>query len=112
MDEVLLVEIGHRISERRRQLMLTQEQLAEQAGLTPQTVSTAELGKKAMRPENIIKMCDALEVSTDYLLRGRISTVDENKICQKMSQLPPEQYHHLENIINSFLAAVEEEKKA
>ncbi len=112
MDEVLLVEIGQRIFDRRKQLMLTQEQLAEQAGLTPQTVSTAELGKKAMRPENIIKMCDALEVSTDYLLRGKISSEDESVICQKMSQLPPEQYRHLEDIINSFLAAVEEEKKA
>lgn len=112
MDEVLLVEMGQRIFERRRQLMLTQEQLAEQAGLTPQTVSTAELGKKAMRPENIIKMCDALEVSTDYLLRGKISTEDESVIYQKMAQLPPGQYRHLEDIINSFLAAVEEEKKA
>ena len=112
MDEILLIEMGQRIYERRRQLMLTQEQLAEQAGLTPQTVSTAELGKKAMRPENIIKMCDALEVSTDYLLRGKISSEDEDMLCQKVSHLPPGQYRHLENIINSFLAAIEEERKA
>ncbi len=112
MDEILLIEMGQRIYERRRQLMLTQEQLTEQAGLTPQTVSTAELGKKAMRPENIIKMCDALEVSTDYLLRGKISAEDESKFFQKVSQLPPAQYRHLENIINSFLAAIEEEREA
>ena len=72
MDTILLEQMGTRIFERRKQLRLTQEELAEAAGITPQTVSTAELGKKAMRPENIIKVCSALEISTDYLLMGKV----------------------------------------
>lgn len=54
MDNVLR-EMGVRIYERRKQMRLTQDQLAERAGVTAQTISTAELGKKALRPENIIK---------------------------------------------------------
>ena len=50
----LLRQIGNRILSRRKQLRMTQEELAEKAGITPQTVSSAELGKKALRPENII----------------------------------------------------------
>lgn len=46
----LLKQIGNRILNRRKQLRLTQEELAEKAGITPQTVSSAELGKKALRP--------------------------------------------------------------
>ena len=53
----LLEQMGKRILERRKQMRLTQEELAERAGVTSQMISTAELGKKAMRPENIIKMC-------------------------------------------------------
>lgn len=56
MDD-LLKQIGNRILHRRKQLRMTQEELSEKAGITPQTVSSAELGKKALRPENIIRVC-------------------------------------------------------
>ena len=42
MDD-LLQQIGSRILSRRKQLRMTQEELAEKAGITPQTVSSAEL---------------------------------------------------------------------
>lgn len=65
MENDLLVQMGKRIPKRRSQLHMTQEELAERAGITPQTVSTAELGRKALRPENIVKICGALGISTD-----------------------------------------------
>ena len=92
MDTILLEQMGTRIFERRKQLRLTQEELAEAAGITPQTVSTAELGKKAMRPENIIKVCSALEISTDYLLMGKVASEDKNILLEKVSQLSPQHY--------------------
>lgn len=45
MDD-LLKQIGNRILHRRKQLRMTQEELSEKAGITPQTVSSAELGKR------------------------------------------------------------------
>ena len=48
MDD-LLHEMGKRISARRKELRWTQEVLAEKAGLTSQTISTAETGTKALR---------------------------------------------------------------
>lgn len=42
-------QIGKRLCARRNQMNLTQEQLAERANVTAQTISYAELGKKAMR---------------------------------------------------------------
>ena len=50
----LLKDMGKRIFDRRKQLNMTQETLAELAHVTPQTISTAELGQKAMRPETIL----------------------------------------------------------
>ena len=55
MEEMLLKEMGQRLSARRKQLRLTQEEVAERADMTTQTISTAENGIKALRPENIIK---------------------------------------------------------
>lgn len=104
MDD-LLKEMGKRISMRRKQLGLTQEELAEKAGLTSQTISTAETGSKALRPANIVKLCSALEISADYLLFGETSAMDYGIMSQKVSRLPPKLYRHLEDIINSFLAA-------
>ena len=72
----LLKEIGNRIIARRKQMRLTQEELSELAGVTAQTISNAELGKKALRPENIIRLCTAMEISTDYLLLGNVSGDD------------------------------------
>lgn len=102
----LLEEMGMRIFERRKQLRMTQEELAEAAGITPQTVSTAELGKKAMRPENIIRVCSALEISTDFLLMGKVAMEDRNLLLEKVSQLSPQHYRYLEEIIENYIAAV------
>lgn len=45
MDD-LLNQMGKRLVARRKQLRLTQEEIAERADLTTQTISTAETGKK------------------------------------------------------------------
>ena len=105
MDE-LLKHMGERLIQRRKQLRLTQEELAERADMTTQTISTAETGRKALRPHNIVKLCRTLEISADYLLFGEISGGDMAVLSAKVSQLPPNQYRHLEDIINSYILAV------
>ena len=97
MDE-FLCEMGKRISTRRKGLGMTQEGLAEKAGLTSQTISTAETGTKALRPQNIVKLCKALETSADYLLFGEISSVDLGLLSGEISALSPEHYRYWENI--------------
>lgn len=103
----LLLQIGKRILDRRKQLRMTQDELAEKANITAQTISYAELGKKALRPENVIKICAALEISTDYLLLGKIAREDYSYLSDKVSALTPVQYRHLEEIINSYVAALQ-----
>lgn len=105
MDD-LLKQMGTSIHDRRKQLRLTQEELAERADITPQTVSTAELGKKALRPENIIRICSALEISTDYLLLGIVTNEDRVLMSEKLSQLSPREYRYLEDIVNSYVAVL------
>lgn len=103
-----LEQIGRRLYERRKQLRMTQGELAEQANVTAQTISTAELGKKAMRADTIIRVCTALDISADYLLFGHVTPQDISLLSQKVSQLSPSQYRHLENVIDSFVAIAAE----
>lgn len=104
----LLKEMGTRIHNRRKHLRMTQEKLTEMASITPQTVSTVELGQKAMRPDTIIKISAALNISTDYLLLGKVTANDQMLLFPNVTGLISNQYRHLEDIIGSFVAAVKE----
>ena len=99
--ELCLKEIGQRIMERRKTLGLTQEALAEQGDVTAQFVSYAEAGKRAMRPENLMKIAAALEVSTDYLLTGDIIDKDLLLLADKLRKLTPAQIRIIESIIDA-----------
>ena len=99
-EEINLLEIGKRITERRKKLGMTQEMLAEKGDLTPQFVSYAESGKRAMRPENVIKLAKTLEVSADYLLTGDIVDKDMLILADKLRSLSPKMLRIVENIID------------
>ena len=103
-NEFCLLEMGQRIIERRKKLGLTQEALAEKGDMTPQFVSYAEAGKRAMRPENLKKIADALNVSADYLLTGDIVDKDLLLLSNKLSRLSPAQVRIVENVMDECLA--------
>ena len=109
MDD-LLTQIGQRIRKHRERSRLSQEQLAERADVSSQTISTAETGKKRLRVENIIKICEVLEISPDYLLLGEISPQDLTILSEKLSPLTPGPYRHLEDIIDSYISALSEKQ--
>ena len=102
----MLIQMGQRLSARRKQLGLSQESVAERTDLTTQTISTAVTGSKALRPENIVKICDVLGISTEYALRGSIAPEDITPLFVRMSELPPQQFRRLENIILNYIEAV------
>lgn len=99
--EICLQEIGQRIMERRKKLGLTQEALAEKGEVTTQFVSYAESGKRAMRPENLLKISEALGVSADFLLTGDVIDKDLFLISEKMRRLTPNQLRLVENLIDA-----------
>lgn len=102
--DLCLQEIGQRIMERRKKLGLTQEALAEKGDMTPQFISYAEAGKRAMRSENLKKLATALGVSADYLLTGEIVEEDLLILSNKMRNLSPSQLRIIENIIDECLS--------
>ncbi len=99
-DDKLLKEIGARISEIRKKKRLTQEELAEKMDVSIQMISNLERGKKAIRPENIIKLCEALDISTEYILRGVSSDEELDELLRKFRALSREKQEAVERIID------------
>ena len=89
----LLVGMGQRIASARKAKNLTQEQLAELSGVSYQTISSAQLNKKSLRAENIIKISQVLGVSTGYLLTGKRTEKDYITLDGKLSAVFPENNH-------------------
>ncbi len=103
MTELDLQEIGKRICVRRKQLGFTQEQLAEQMNVSIQMVSNLERGNKAIRIENLIRLSQILDVSTDYILTGRETAGDIQGLAARMEQLPENNRKMIEVLVDYCL---------
>ena len=104
-DKQILVEMGLRIAKRRKELHLTQEQLAERVNMSLQSISCIELGKKAIRPENLIFVCKALAVSADYLLTGTKTAEQLAGIDKKLAALDDGDLALVFNIVDRLLSS-------
>ena len=99
-DTEFLKEMGQRIMARRRSLRMTQEELAEKLGVSTQMISNLELGKKAIRPENLVRVCDVLELSADFVLTGTNTKSAVDIVADKLIQLTEEELHMVSDMID------------
>lgn len=104
MSEADLKEIGKRIQQRRKQQGLTQEQLAEMMNVSIQMISNLERGNKSIRIENLIRLCQLLDVSTDYILTGKTSASDFSETVKQIVHLPDKEKNLINLIINYFIS--------
>ncbi len=100
MQKEDLKNIGIRIVKRRKELHLTQEQIAERMNVSIQMVSNLERGNKAIKIDNLLKLCDILQTSTDYILIGKHTNNDIEQLADKISQLNESDYEMIEMIVN------------
>lgn len=94
-----LIKMGQRIAQRRKELHFTQEQLAEKMGVSLQTISCIELGKKAIRPENLTNLCLHLEITADYILSGKRTETQMGETVNKLSELPSKEFGVVKDLI-------------
>ena len=102
-DLDLLRSIGQRVSVRRQELKLTQEQLADQMDVSLQMISNLEQGRKAIRPENLIKLCRALNISSDYILTGQRSGIENTELTRKFALLTEKHQRIISQLIDSLV---------
>lgn len=67
-----LVPIGERIKQARKELDMSQTELAEKANISVPYLSKIEMGKSDFSVSVLIRISEALQISTDKLLRPDI----------------------------------------
>ena len=99
-DTEFLKEMGPRIMVRRKALRMTQEELAEKLGVSTQMISNLELGKKAIRPKNLARVCDVLSLSADFVLTGSNTKTAVDAVAEKLIQLTAEELKLVSDMID------------
>jgi len=75
--EINYREMGRRIAKRRKSLNLTQEDISEAIGLSNNHISNIENSHSIPSIETLMKVCEQLDITPDYVLLG--ITKDSNK---------------------------------
>ena len=99
-DNEFLKTMGQRIMVRRKSLRMTQEELAEKLGVSTQMISNLELGKKAIRPDNLARVCEVLELSADFVLMGSNTKSAVDAVAEKLLQLTAEELQMVSDMID------------
>ena len=71
-DFLNLKEVGLRIRLQREKLNLSREKFAEIVSLSPFYIGQIERGDRNMSLETLVKISRTLNLSTDYILQGKI----------------------------------------
>lgn len=82
MDQI---KIGNFISKQRKQVNLTQMQLAEMLGITDRAISKWERGKAMPDASIMLRLCEILKITVTDLLNGEKISMENNN--QKNEQL-------------------------
>jgi transcriptional regulator with XRE-family HTH domain len=98
--------IGYRIKIAREQKHLTQEQLSEIIDISPMHMSVIERGVKGISLATLVKIANALEVSTDELLQD-VLLLDPPKLNTILSMmidmLPTAERNRLFHLIKAYV---------
>lgn len=100
-----LQSIGENLKKYRMQKHITQDALAEKAGLSKNYISQIELGNKNPSVESLIKIINAIGVSADLILSELVDESYSAKVSvlyDKIKELPVENQKFICNIVDAM----------
>lgn len=95
--------LGRRIKTAREQARMTQEELAEAIGCTPQHISVIERGLKIPKLDTFITIANVLHVSADELLRDDLEHLAEPGGATFLASLPEDLQRRLLRAVRAFM---------
>ena len=76
--------LGERIAALRRQAGLSQAELAGRLQISASAMGMYEQGRREPSVDTLVAMARELQVSTDFLLTGKIRTLQEDELMTRM----------------------------
>lgn len=95
----LAAAMGKRMAEKRRESGLTQEMVADLAGITHQQYNRAENGKTCLGSASLLRVSNALQTSADYLLSGKMVSDRYRDTIDLLDRLSDNQVHLVNKMI-------------
>ena len=107
--ELSMYNIGSNIRTARKRADLTQEELSESIGVTPQYLSDLERGLVGTSVSTLIKICSRLNVSADFILFGNGWGEDSanSTLIEKIQRLPRPKADLVESGVDLLLKAMD-----
>lgn len=94
--------MGAKIKLARKEKVYTQEQLADIIELSNRTINLMEKGKSGMTIEPLIKFCNALNVSPNYVLSYKGPDEDMSKILEGFTEKQKELIKEFLNVFEKL----------
>jgi transcriptional regulator with XRE-family HTH domain len=102
----LNIKIGERIKHSREIAGYTQEKLADLTDVSIQYISDLERGIVGTSIPTLIKICETLNVSSDFLLMGRTKENNLSDVQNRLLYLPEPHIKLVDKGINLILEAI------
>lgn len=90
------MDSGLRLKTLRKRAGMTQQQVADQLGVTKSVISFYELKERSPSPDILVKYAKMFHVSTDYLLG-----LEKGKILD-VSDLSEDEFHAVKTVVDTF----------
>lgn len=103
----LALSIGKRMAMRRKELGLTQGEASERCGLSLQFYACIERGIKGTSADSVVKICDGLGISADYLLTGKMQEAEHKGISKMLEELNETQRKLVEEQVRCSVSLVQ-----
>ena len=98
--------LGKRIREERLKLLLTQEKLAEDIGVSNTYIGLIERGERSLSLDTLVRLANRLGITIDYLLQDSVdpkNDVYENIWRQLFNNASPDQQEMIINVVKLLL---------
>ncbi len=104
MEKKQLAEIGHRLRQRRTELGLTRERMAELADIGSGYYGQLEVGTSQMSIDTLIKLSQSMHLSMEYMLFGtRDEPGDPTALLDLLNRCTPRELKLAEEVLKLFL---------
>jgi transcriptional regulator with XRE-family HTH domain len=100
--------VGGRVRKTRELLSLTQEYVSNKIGVSPQHVSDIERGEVGISIGTLIKLCDTLNVTADYILFGEEVAHNNNIVDYLIKQLDDKDQLLITEFVRKYVARLQQ----
>ena len=101
--------IGDKLLAYRKKLGLTQNELAEQSGLSNRTYADIERGSVNMKVETILRICSALHITPDAVLteENTSNTAKKQELLDRLDACSPKEQETALELLAIYLKSLD-----